>query len=122
MINSRYLSMSIDSVSHLRPIHGPSSTLSPLMTVPTPTSPLVTPLQGILPFTILKTLCEKVDGLPKSVPIAKKTGPLAGILLRFCGTHKGHHSRRGCLGNMGPKTKCPHLAQHPRYLSPHRTG
>jgi hypothetical protein len=31
-----------------------------------------------VPFTILKTLREKVESLPKSVPTAKKTGPLAG--------------------------------------------
>jgi hypothetical protein len=33
-------------------------------------------------FTILKTLREKVEKLPKSVPTAKKTGPLAG----YCNT------------------------------------
>ena len=35
-------------------------------------------VQGSTPFTILKTLCKKVENLPKSVPTAKKTGPLAG--------------------------------------------
>ena len=37
------------------------------------------PVQSSRPFSILKTLCEKVENLPKSVPIGKKkTGPLAG--------------------------------------------
>ena len=31
-----------------------------------------------MPFTILKVLREKVENLPKSIPAAKKTGPLAG--------------------------------------------
>jgi len=38
-----------------------------------------TPVRGAPPFGILKTLREKVEGLPKSVPTAKKTGPLAGF-------------------------------------------
>jgi hypothetical protein len=36
------------------------------------------PVQSSLPFTILKTLHEKIKKLPKSVPIVKKTGLLAG--------------------------------------------
>jgi hypothetical protein len=31
-----------------------------------------------MPFTILKTLHERVKNLPKSVPMARKTNPLAG--------------------------------------------
>jgi hypothetical protein len=31
-----------------------------------------------LPFTILRTLCEKVENLSKLAPMAKKTGPLVG--------------------------------------------
>jgi hypothetical protein len=38
----------------------------------------IVPAKSSVPFTILKTLCEKVENLPKSVPTAKKTGPLTG--------------------------------------------
>jgi hypothetical protein len=41
-----------------------------------PVLPIV-PAKSSAPFTILKTLHEKVENLPKSVPTAK-TGPLAG--------------------------------------------
>jgi hypothetical protein len=33
---------------------------------------------GPVPFTILKMLCKRVESLPKSIPMAKKTGPLSG--------------------------------------------
>ena len=35
-------------------------------------------MQGGAPFTVLKTLREKVKNLPKLIPIATKTGLLAG--------------------------------------------
>jgi hypothetical protein len=61
-----------------RGIPGPSSMPSTLTTVSALNSSPIMPVQSSLPFTTLKTLCEKVEKLPKSVPIAKKTGPLAG--------------------------------------------
>ena len=46
------------------------------------------PAQSSPPFTILKTLRKKVENLPKSVPIAKKAGPLAGYCCDSAGLTK----------------------------------
>ncbi|KAF8229906.1 hypothetical protein L208DRAFT_144997 [Tricholoma matsutake] len=70
--------MLAESGSHSQPIPGPSSMPSIPMTILTPKSLPTIPAQSSVPFTILKTLREKVESLPKSVPTAKKTGPLAG--------------------------------------------
>ncbi|KAF8219352.1 hypothetical protein L208DRAFT_1383033 [Tricholoma matsutake] len=59
--------------SHSQPIPGPSSMLSIPMTILTPKSLPTIPAQSSMPFTILKTLREKVKSLPKLVPTAKKT-------------------------------------------------
>jgi hypothetical protein len=48
------------------------------MTVPMPNHLPITPVQNSAPFTKLQMLRKKVENLPKSVPTAKKTGPLAG--------------------------------------------
>ena len=62
----------------VQPIAGPSSVPSTTLTaVPAPTSPIMR-MQSSPPPTILKTLHKKVKNLPKLVPLAKKTGPLAG--------------------------------------------
>jgi len=47
------------------------------MAVPAPTSPPIMHVQSSPPPSILKTLRKKVETLPKSVPTAKKNGPLA---------------------------------------------
>ena len=66
-------------MSNFEPVPGPSAMPLMLTTVPMPNpGPLpITPVQNGAPLTILKMLHEKVKNLPKSVPIAKKTGPLA---------------------------------------------
>jgi hypothetical protein len=48
------------------------------VTIPLPNPSHIIPAHSSAQFTILKTLREKVENLPKSIPIAKKTGPLAG--------------------------------------------
>ncbi|KAF8240386.1 hypothetical protein L208DRAFT_1539381 [Tricholoma matsutake] len=81
-INTTLLNLNLnnESGSHSQPIPGPSSMLSIPMTILTPKSLPTIPAQSSVPFTILKTLHEKVKSLPKLVPTAKKTGPLA----RYC--------------------------------------
>lgn len=85
MINSCLSeSTSTESTSNSQSIPGPflmPSTDSTPMAVSMPNpSPInaTMPAQSSAPFTILKTLREKVEQLPKSVPTAKKTSLLAG--------------------------------------------
>ena len=78
MTISRRLSTSTDSISHSQPVSGPSSVPSTAMTISAPVSTPIVAMQGGASFTLLKTLRKKVENLPKSVPTAKKTGPLAG--------------------------------------------
>ena len=80
MSTSRRLSTCADSISHShqQPVPGPSSMPSTFTTISAPLSSPIVVVQGGTPFTVLKTLHKKVKNLPKSIPIATKTGPLAG--------------------------------------------
>ena len=80
MSTSRRLSTRTDSISHShwQPVPGSSSMPPTLATISAPLSSPLMAVQGGTPSTVLKTLREKVKNLPKSIPIATKTGPLAG--------------------------------------------
>ena len=68
-----------ESTSNSQPVARPSFMPSTPTTVPIPNPSPIMPVQSTsAPFTILKTLREKVEKLPKSIPTAKKTSPLAG--------------------------------------------
>ena len=79
----RYYYMSASTCSSQVPADSASRSQSniPTCTPPASVMPSASTLVNnniSIPSNILKTLREKVESMPKSVPLAKKTGPIAG--------------------------------------------